>query len=106
MAKQLSVFEQLTKRGGFLDCQLGKGWTAPFGGYGWRAFRAYVALVDAWYAADAGNRQCIESALREVVLTLQPSELIPARLAIYGVGHEQAMNELWPVICPANAVTV
>lgn len=100
MAKELSVFEQLTKRGGFLDAQLGKGWSAPFTGFTWRAFQAFVALADTWYQADEVHRPRIEQAMREVLWTLQLSEMHAAKMTIYGCGHEQAMLELWPRICP------
>lgn len=90
----------MTKRGGFLDTKLGKGWSAPFTGYSWKVFRAYVHLVNAWYESDSSNRPHIETALAEIVATLQTAELLAARMTIYGIGYEQAMFELWPRIEP------
>lgn len=99
-------WDLLTKRGGFLDNQLGKGWSAPFTGYSWKVLRAYIHLVNAWYEADRNNRPHVEVALREMVATLQPSELAAARMSIYGVGHEGAMLDLWPHIAPAESADV
>ena len=83
-----------------MDVQLGRGWSAPFTGYTWRAFQAFVALASAWYSSDGFSRPLIEDAMRATVRTLQRSELAAARLAIYGVGNETAMLGLWPRIKP------
>jgi hypothetical protein len=100
MARERSAFEILTARGGFMDVQLGKGWSAPFTGYTWRVFQAFVALADAWYSSDEFSKTFIESAMQRVLRTLQASELGAARMAIYGVGNEEAMLALWPSIKP------
>jgi len=100
MAKDVTEWEHMTKRGGFLDAKLGKGWSAPFTGYTWKAFRAYVGLVAAWYSADSSSRIDIESAMCLVLGTMQSSEMLAARMAIYGCGFESAMWELWAKIDP------
>ncbi len=100
VAKELTAWECMTKRGGFLDAELGKGWSAPFTGYSWKALQAWVGLCDAWYSSDYRNKPRIESAMREVVSTFQSSELSAVRLCIYGVGNEEAMVGLWPTIKP------
>lgn len=104
MPRTPTALESLTSRRGFLAAQLGPTWSAPFTGFSWKAFEAYVLLVNAWYSADKLNRLHIENALRAVLYTLQDSEMPAARMAIYGLGHETAMRDLWPVIAPEKAV--
>lgn len=99
--KTITTFDHMTKRRGFLETQLGKGWSAPFTGFGWKALGAFIGLVDAWYSADSNNRRCIEAAMRDLTEVFQESELSAVRLTIYGCGHESAMMDLWPRIAPS-----
>ena len=96
----MTEWEHMTKRRGFLDAQLGKGWRAPFTGFTWRALQAFIALADTWYRADQSNSPRIENAMRELAMTFQPSEMETVRMTIYGVGNEAAMLRLWPRISP------
>ncbi len=102
MASKKTEFDHMCGRDGFLNAQLGKGWSAPFTGYTTRALRAWIHLCETWYSSDMENRPHVEAAMRELVQTFQASELRAVRLCIYGVGNEVAMNELWPRICRAD----
>jgi hypothetical protein len=98
--KETTAWDHMTKRNGFLDAQLGKGWGGPFTGFSWKALRAFIELVDCWYAADMQHRPRIESAMRDLTEVFQQSELPVVRLTIYGRGNESDMLDLWPRIDP------
>lgn len=103
MATKSTAWDSLTSRNGFMTQQCGKSWSAPFTGFTWKAFAAYVHLVDAWYSGDMHNRERIESALRRLAEVFQPTEYGAIRMAIYGLGCETAMHQLWARIQPSGA---
>ena len=96
-------WDHITKRGGFLEAQLGKGWQTPFTGYGWAALGAWVGLIEAWYHSDGESRPAVEHAMRSLLPTFQRSELPAVRLVIYGVGYMSAMVDLWPRVSSREA---
>jgi hypothetical protein len=103
--KDITAFEHMTGRNGFLNHQLGKSWSGCFTGFSWKALRAFVELVDAWYSADNAHRPHVERAMASLVQVFQQSELQAVRMTIYGCGYEGAMLELWPRIDLAKRYT-
>lgn len=84
----------------FVESRLGKGCFAPLTGQDWRAFRAWVPLVDLYLCSDQAGQGAAIDAMRAVLRAPQEHLLAVFRAAIPSVGdwcHEdQIWAEVWP----------
>lgn len=87
----------------FLRYHAGRHCCAVFTGYSWRAFCAYLYLLEAYSTADCTAQPHLLSAMRCVLATLQETELPLAHLAIAALFDWGDQDRLWSQIAPNDS---